>query len=198
MTMMSERAIAICLVAVGVALWLWPSRRWSLYRVVDYVPRRSEPTFLGVARRDVDPFDVAAAYDLFAICLRAGLPVQSAGAAVVDGLPASLAEQLRRSVELLGLGADPDLAWRELEAGDLAELAILARRTSRAGSSMAAGLHELAGRARERAGDDALAAAERAGVKISGPLGLCFLPAFVCLGIAPVVIGLAGTVLGHV
>lgn len=30
---------------------------------------------------------------------------------------------------------------------------------------------------------------------VSGPLGLCFLPAFVCLGIVPVVIGLAGTTL---
>ena len=29
---------------------------------------------------------------------------------------------------------------------------------------------------------------------IAGPLGLCFLPAFVCLGIVPVVAGLAGDV----
>ena len=28
-------------------------------------------------------------------------------------------------------------------------------------------------------------------VLVAGPLGLCFLPAFVCLGIVPVVIGLA-------
>lgn len=31
---------------------------------------------------------------------------------------------------------------------------------------------------------------------IAGPLGLCYLPAFVCLGIVPVVAGLAGDVLG--
>ena len=48
---------------------------------------------------------------------------------------------------------------------------------------------------RRRAHDDAHARAERAGVLVSGPLGLCFLPAFVCLGIVPVVIGLAGTTL---
>jgi hypothetical protein len=29
-------------------------------------------------------------------------------------------------------------------------------------------------------------------VLIAGPLGLCFLPAFVCLGIVPVIVGLAG------
>ena len=36
----------------------------------------------------------------------------------------------------------------------------------------------------------------RAGVRILAPLGLCFLPAFVCLGVVPLVIGLAGNVLG--
>jgi pilus assembly protein TadC len=33
--------------------------------------------------------------------------------------------------------------------------------------------------------------AQRAGVLITVPLGLCFLPAFVCLGIVPVIAGLA-------
>ena len=39
--------------------------------------------------------------------------------------------------------------------------------------------------------DSAQARAQRAAVLITGPLGLCFLPAFLVLGIAPVVIGLA-------
>ena len=45
------------------------------------------------------------------------------------------------------------------------------------------------------AGDEARAAAERASVLIAGPLGLCYLPAFVCLGIVPVIAGLATDVL---
>ena len=40
------------------------------------------------------------------------------------------------------------------------------------------------------------AAAQRASVLIAGPLGLCYLPTFLCLGIVPVVAGLAGDVLG--
>ena len=36
---------------------------------------------------------------------------------------------------------------------------------------------------------------QRAAVLITAPLGLCFLPAFLVLGIAPVVIGLAGQAL---
>ncbi|MDN2502743.1 type II secretion system F family protein, partial [Nocardia nova] len=55
---------------------------------------------------------------------------------------------------------------------------------------------ELADKCRAAVEDTAAARAERAGVLISGPLGLCFLPAFVCLGIVPVVAGLAGRVLG--
>jgi pilus assembly protein TadC len=63
--------------------------------------------------------------------------------------------------------------------------------------SLAAGMavSTLATQCRQDAVHAAAAAAERAGVLIAGPLGLCFLPAFVCLGIIPVVAGLAGDVL---
>ncbi|MGP3638669.1 type II secretion system F family protein, partial [Streptomyces sp. 24-1644] len=37
----------------------------------------------------------------------------------------------------------------------------------------------------------AVARAQRAGVLITAPVGLCFLPAFLAIGVAPVVIGLA-------
>ena len=56
-------------------------------------------------------------------------------------------------------------------------------------------MEELAGDLRAEAADGARARAERASVLIAGPLGLCFLPAFVCLGVVPVVAGLAGDVL---
>jgi hypothetical protein len=39
--------------------------------------------------------------------------------------------------------------------------------------------------------DLAAARGQRAGVLITGPLGLCFLPAFLAMGVVPVVIGLA-------
>ena len=40
------------------------------------------------------------------------------------------------------------------------------------------------------------AAVRRAGVWVLAPLGACFLPAFVCLGVVPLVIGIAGDALG--
>jgi pilus assembly protein TadC len=49
----------------------------------------------------------------------------------------------------------------------------------------------LAAEVRATAGDAAEAHAQRASVLITAPLGLCFLPAFLCLGVVPVVVGLA-------
>ncbi|MCW2524955.1 MAG: putative type secretion system integral rane subunit, partial [Frankiales bacterium] len=48
---------------------------------------------------------------------------------------------------------------------------------------------------RERHQQEALAAAERAGVWSMVPLGLCFLPAYVCIGVVPVVLGVGGQAL---
>jgi pilus assembly protein TadC len=61
--------------------------------------------------------------------------------------------------------------------------------------ALAEAVAALASQCRQDAAHTAAAAAERAAVLIAGPLGLCFLPAFVCLGIVPVVAGLAGDLL---
>lgn len=144
-----------------------------------------------------DPLAVASAFDLLAACLRAGLPMATAAAAVAVSAPQPLAEALRRGSDLLTLGADPAVAW-EATASDPAtqSLVRMARRSAKSGASLAGAMTELAAQRRAEAEDASAARAERAGVLISGPLGLCFLPAFVCLGIVPVVVGLAGRVLG--
>lgn len=144
----------------------------------------------------VDPLAVAGTFDLLAACLEAGLPASNAAAAVGPSAPPPLSESLRRTGDLLALGADPATAW-DVVADDPATeaLARMARRSARSGAALAGAIGELATQQRADAEDRAVAAAERAGVLISGPLGLCFLPAFVCLGIVPVVIGLAGRVL---
>ncbi|UOT04854.1 type II secretion system F family protein [Rhodococcus opacus] len=147
------------------------------------------------ARRE-DPLAIAAAFDLLAACLRAGLPVATAAQAVSRSAPAPLSESLRRAADLLSLGADAATAW-EAAASDPAteSLARMARRSAASGSSLAGSMTELAADGRVQVEHLAAASAERAGVLISGPLGLCFLPAFLCLGIIPVVVGLASRVL---
>lgn len=145
----------------------------------------------------LDPLAVATTFDLLAGCLRSGLPISAAAAAAAESAPASFGNALRRAADLLELGADAATAWNAVAQDPETEaLARMARRSERSGTSMASAMSELAAVQRERAEDGSAAAAERAGVLISGPLGLCFLPAFLCLGIVPVVIGLAGNVLG--
>lgn len=139
-----------------------------------------------------DPLGLAATWDLLAACLRSGLPVATAVAAVVDDLPKDAAQALRATADLLTLGADPVEAWLPAMAcPQTAALARGARRTARSGTALADVATELAATVRAVATDAAEATAQRAGVLITAPLGLCFLPAFVCLGIAPVVAGLA-------
>jgi len=193
------------LLLAGVALLLWPPPGAALVRVVSATGTRrrftGEPRWLGAAPTAPDPFEVAAGYDLFAVCLRAGLPVSTAAEVAAQHSPRPLAGSLARAAELLALGADPAQAWATDQPGAADEhfrdLSTLARRASRAGSSLADGVAALAEATREQAQTQALARAEKAGVTISGPLGLCFLPAFVALGIVPVVIGLASGMLGQ-
>ena len=148
-----------------------------------------------------DPLADASALDVLAVCLSAGMSVSAAAAATADSAPPTLRAVLRRASDLLALGADPQTAWSVAESeggirGDdaCADLMRLARRSAGSGTALAQGVAELAGQSRQNATHAAAAAAERAGVLIAGPLGLCFLPAFVCLGIVPVVAGLANQV----
>ena len=126
--------------------------------------------------------------------LSAGQPLEVAlaGAAPVQ-LP-WLGEQLRQVSGLLRLGAEPAQAWAALGAEPrLRSLATVAMRSSSSGIRLAARFRELAAELRATARSTATARAERVAVWVIAPLGLCFLPAFVCLGIVPVVIGIASS-----
>ncbi|BBY56219.1 type II secretion system F family protein [Mycolicibacillus koreensis] len=165
--------------------------------------RLSRPTAAPAAAtrraRAVDPHALAAGLDLLAVCLAAGLPVAAAARAAADGCPETLARPLRRAADLLALGADPAKAWApaltDPHDPHLDALLRMARRSAQSGTALAGGVADLAAECRRETRDTATAAAERAGVLIAGPLGLCFLPAFVCLGIVPVIAGLAGNIM---
>jgi len=128
------------------------------------------------------------------------MAVPAATAAAAPAAPVRLGAVLRRAADLLALGADPEIAWSAQSGSgaddDAACVALmrLARRSAASGTALAQGVTELAEQARHDAVHAASAAAGRASVLIAGPLGLCFLPAFVCLGIVPVVVGLAADV----
>ncbi|WP_291083869.1 type II secretion system F family protein [Dietzia sp. UBA5065] len=133
--------------------------------------------------------------DLLAAALLAGLPTHLALAAVgdaVEPLDPDVAEALRSVAARVRLGATPEEAWRGLPAtGRLAPVASMLARGTEAGGSVQSALGHAARRMRSEADAAAAARAERAAVLVAGPLGLCFLPAFICLGVLPVVAGLA-------
>jgi pilus assembly protein TadC len=136
---------------------------------------------------------LAGTLDLLAACLRAGLPVPTALDAVSGAAPAEVAAALRSAAALLALGSEPGEAWAPVRAlPGLGELAVAAIRTSRSGAAFAMAAGDLAERLREELATEAEERAERAGVALALPVGLCFLPAFFCLGVLPVVLGLAG------
>ena len=139
-----------------------------------------------------DPLLLASSWDLLAACLRGGLPVAGAVAAIAAEIPGDAGPALRHTAELIALGADPVEAWAPaLDHPATARLARGARRTARSGAALAGVAENLANEVRANADDLAEARAQRAAVAVTGPLGLCFLPAFICLGVVPVVIGLA-------
>jgi pilus assembly protein TadC len=149
-------------------------------------------------RAEQDPMAMASGFEVLAVCLSAGMAVSEAARATAASAPPSLAAILTRAADLLALGAHPDTAWEVGEQADeqCAALVRLARRSASSGAALAAGVAELAEQSRQATLHRAEATAQRASVVIAGPLGLCFLPAFVCLGIVPVVAGLADDVLG--
>lgn len=138
--------------------------------------------------------------DILAVCLKSGMSVPAATAAASATAPRPLDAVLRRAADLAALGGDPDAAWSVHDSAGGGEdatcvaLMRLARRSATSGSALAQGTSDLAEQVRHEVAQAANAAAGRASVLIAGPLGLCFLPAFVCVGVVPVVIGLASDV----
>ena len=142
-----------------------------------------------------DPGALAQLVDLLAAALTAGLPAPDALAAVADAVEyphPGLAPPLRTAAARLRLGATPSEAWQEVPGVTaLAPITAVLVRATDGGGSVRAALDHAADRLRSEADAAATARAERASVMVAGPLGLCFLPAFVCLGVLPVVVGLA-------
>ncbi|MFB7354821.1 type II secretion system F family protein [Streptomyces gardneri] len=132
------------------------------------------------------------AADLLAACASAGAGPGEAAEAVGRSLGGPLGERLARTAAELRLGGEPAEVWRRFGAIPGAEG--LARCMERAGSSGAPAAEAVARHAaglRAARARTAAARARRAQVLISAPVGLCFLPAFLAVGVAPVVIGLA-------
>lgn len=136
------------------------------------------------------------AIDLLAACLRGGGAWHESVEAVADAVGGPLGTDLARVAARIRLGADPAEEWLSLASDPtLAPLGRAAARAATGGAPLAATLARLARDQRRTARAAASARARTAGVRAVAPLGLCFLPAFVLLGIVPAVAGIAANVL---
>jgi Flp pilus assembly protein TadB len=162
---------------------------------VDRGLRRMEPAAVCAARlRAVADLPLAA--DLLAAALRAGTPVDRAVFAVGDAVGGPLGERFATVGRSLQLGGTPAEAWTHLDdVPGAARLTAAAVRSSASGGALATALVRLADELRSDRSVAAQTAAQRAGVLIVLPLGLCFLPAFVLAGLVPVVVAVLGDVL---
>ncbi|MDP9393971.1 MAG: type II secretion system F family protein, partial [Actinomycetota bacterium] len=134
--------------------------------------------------------------DLLAACLAAGATPLAACAAVAEAVGKPIGPWLERAQRRCSLGEDPSDAWRELCADPvLAPLGRVLARASRTGAPAAELLARAAQDARRRQALAMQDRARRVGVLATLPVGLCFLPSFVVVGIVPTVIGLATSVL---
>ncbi|MGW1714856.1 type II secretion system F family protein [Streptomyces sp. NPDC002156] len=176
--------VVVGLVA-GFGLW-----RWRLRQAAG-----------GAAAEEVDAAEAARqlplAADLLAACIAAGAGPVIAAQAVGEALAGPVGERLARGAAEVRLGGEPAEAWRRLAsipgAGPLARLL---ERADESGVAAAAPVARIAADTRAGWGRAATERARRAAVMVTAPVGLCFLPAFIAVGVLPVVIGLADGLLG--
>ncbi|WP_459333415.1 type II secretion system F family protein [Arthrobacter sp. Hz1] len=161
-------------------------------------PRRGRlKTFGRPALRDLEGVDPALMIDLLGAMLAAGAPIEATLAVLGDSCPPPLSLSLQKVQGALALGADWETAWNSAisqsdaaTGATLRELDAALRFAALTGASSAGIVHACAGQLRRRRNNEAEQRAATLGVRLVVPLGLCYLPAFICLGVLPVVFAL--------
>ena len=125
--------------------------------------------------------------EMCATLLESGLPIRSVLRIIGSTVPGYA------SLLLVSLALDLNVGWDRAwgrGAGPARELEQALRLTRLSGAPAAALLRSSAAAARKRGVREAEARGAEFGIKLVIPLGLCALPAFICLGVVPVVISL--------
>ncbi|MCW2756743.1 MAG: type secretion system protein [Nocardioidaceae bacterium] len=169
-------------VVAGVAAGCWSWRALG----------RAESPAAARRRRAVD-HDLPPAVDLFAGALRTGAAPGPALGLVAEAIGGPVGEAFAGVQRRLELGTDPAVVWRDLgAAGPLSPVGRALARAHDSGASVATAADRLATELRERGAAQVEARARSVSSRAAAPLGACFLPAFVLLGIVPLVAGLLG------
>jgi hypothetical protein len=180
--------VLLVLLVAGPVLLLRPRARHLPRRVAARPPGVPDGTGPGAGT------DPVAVVELLAVAVESGASVPGALEAVGRVLGGRTGEHLTRAGSALLLGASWDAAWAHAPAtgADLDGLAAAWRTGAAPGPPLRAAAAEL----RRRRDREAREAAGRLGVQLVLPLGLCFLPAFVLIGLVPVLVSLGRSLLG--
>lgn len=147
--------------------------------------------------------DVPLLLELLAAASEAGMTLAGALGIVSEVASAEIRQPLRRVVAGLEMGASWEHSWAGAQgmggaktgsgtrgASEVERLREALSFSALTGASAAPLLYSEAAQIRRQNKREAEAKASALGVKLVIPLGLCSLPAFICLGIVPVVIAM--------
>ncbi|MFF2843102.1 type II secretion system F family protein [Paenarthrobacter sp. NPDC057981] len=136
--------------------------------------------------------DPAMMLELVASMLDAGAGIGRALDLLAGAASPPISQSLRPVVGALAIGADWETAWRTpaQHAPEVLRLKEALSFAALTGAPSASILYAQAARERRESFRAAEKRAAALGVKLVVPLGLCSLPAFICLGIVPVLIAM--------
>ncbi|CAA9333322.1 MAG: hypothetical protein AVDCRST_MAG72-246 [uncultured Nocardioidaceae bacterium] len=129
------------------------------------------------------------AVDLMAASLSVGAAPSTALGLVARAVDPPMRGELELVAGRLDLGVDPVRVWTDL--GRHRQLGALGRclaRAAQSGAPVSEAMFRLGEDLRRAARADVESRARSVGVKAAAPLGLCLLPAFILLGIVPLVV----------
>jgi Flp pilus assembly protein TadB len=155
---------------------------------------RIEPRAVRLRREEVRR-DLPHVVTLLGAALRSGAAPAAAIDTVCRALPGAAADLLGPVAARLALGGDPLVVWTAL-ADDPAvgPLGRTMARAHRSGAPVVAAVDRLSQELAHRSRADVEDRARAVGVRAAVPLGVCLLPAFLLLGIVPLVVGLARSI----
>ncbi|WP_461164634.1 type II secretion system F family protein [Arthrobacter sp. R4-81] len=154
--------------------------------------KREPPAGGAVTSAEDGLADTAMMLDLIGAMLDAGAGVGRSLQLVADCSSAKHALSLRPVVSALAIGADWDTAWRSsaVQTRGMVELRDALGFAALTGAPSSAILYAQAARMRRERFRAAEKRAAALGVRLVIPLGLCSLPAFICLGVVPVLLAM--------
>lgn len=178
------------LLALAGYLWVRPPIEHRLRAYAPPAARASSRTWPWTQRRNralLERQSPGALTVLIAL-LDSGIPISDSVRAAAESTAEPLGSALHEIAESLRMGASMRTAWQPLAHSD-AWVPVLSamERSARTGAALSSVLTHAAAEMRDERRSRATVAARKAGVRAILPLVLCCLPAFIALGIVPVV-----------